>query len=200
MEDDLEGEGIRNRSEHIIASKEGINFNYEGASLLVRDQHETLSSLMREPLLLVLLIVPPVGFLVLLVLNRLKPSRPERNRAKRQRQVYRLLIKSLRRYETEGGWIKAQVLLDRCMEFLGLKLGFPTNALTYGDVERELRNRMSDTDILPELEALFSLHDRNRYASKTWTEKRGEPSKEEDRRLLSLVLKISREIERRIPQ
>ncbi len=199
MEDDLEGESSRNRMGHIIASKEGINFNYEGASLLVQDQHDTLSSLLRDPLLLVLLVVPPLGFLALLVLEWLKPGRPARNHAKRQRKVFRLLMKSARRYGVEGGTVKGQILVDRCMEFLGLKLGFPANALTYGDVEREIRNRMIDTDILPELEALFSFHDRNRYAGKIWTEKTGEQFKAEAKRLLSLVLKISREIERKIP-
>jgi hypothetical protein len=106
-------------------------------------------------------------------------------------------MKTVRRYRAEGEGVKSQVLLDRCMEYLGLKLDFPANALTYGDVERKLRDR--NTDILPSLEALFRLYDQNRYSGKTWTEKKGEWSKEEDRRLLSLVLQISREIERRIP-
>jgi hypothetical protein len=200
LEDDLEGESVRGVPKRVEASKGGINFNYQGTSLLQQDRHASLSSLLHEPLLLFLLIMPPGGFLAVIVLVLLKPGQASRLGARRHRHALRRLQQDARKYETAPDRIKAEALLESCMEFLSNKLGFPTRALTYGDAARVLKKRGIETGVLNELETLFTLHDRSRYGDPEWLENVLNRANGENGGLSALVLRISEELERRIPQ
>jgi hypothetical protein len=202
LDEDLEGESAKNSIGRVTDSETGINYNYEGVSLLVQDSHDSLSTLLAKPFLLVTLITPVLAFGFVVGLSRLKSGRTARYRARQQRLLVRDLKTKARRFGAGEVEVTEQVLLDGCMELLGLKLGFPTLALTYEDVERVFRERRIDTDILPQLKILFSLHDRARYAYGGVNEVAVKRSRSgpDSRGLSSLVLRISRELERRIPQ
>jgi hypothetical protein len=199
MNEEIEGETAGIRAGRIRSSEAGINFNYEGAALLIQDRHETLVTLF-SPLVLVMLMTPVLGFGIVFGLSLLKTGRTNRSRVRRQRQMLHDLKMKARKLEAGELAITEQALLENCIELIGLKLGFPKMAMTYGDVERELRLRMIDTDILPELETLFDLFDRSRYGSDQGNEGRVQKPGLDSRSLSSLVLRISRELERRIPR
>jgi hypothetical protein len=164
---DAEGhDGGPQTQTELEAREEGIAYNYDGADVLV-NQARSLSGWVRSPLGLVLLIVPPLGYIGLwayVFLARLRGADPTGRRAKRAYRDFSRRLSDLEAPQSREADSFHSQLLDALRSYLGGRLGLPPGALTFADVAEALRQRGAGEETMAELQRLFEECEAGRYA------------------------------------
>ncbi len=140
----------------------GIAHNYEGPSVLVRQQ-SGLRTWLHSRLWRALLIAPPLLWCVLfigLTAYRRRYADPAALAAKRAGPRCLSRLKRLDPASAEGH----DLLLHILREYFGAKLTLPAGALTFADLEPHLKKRDLDPRILDALGRVFEACTAGRYA------------------------------------
>jgi hypothetical protein len=192
IEDDLEGDGAGGRSGIILSREKGINFNYEGEGLLEQETARTSLSLLRNPLLLIALVIPPGGFFALLLFNRSRAGKSRRVHTRMIKRSLRMLNRNTREYSRGGG--HEIEMLRVWVDYLGQRLGYPPGALTYDDVRRSVVADRIDEDTLRLMRDLFERYEKHRFARTS----PGSGEGESDGDIVDGLLRVTRNLEKAV--
>jgi hypothetical protein len=189
-EEDLEGDSSQSRRGVLLSREKGIDFNFEGVSLLDQETPYAASAMLKSPLLLFFLIVPPGAFLVLVLVNRAQSTRKRRLLTRSIKRALRRLTRQARNYARGDG--REVDVLRLWVGYLGKRLGYPEGALTYEDARRSLSDASVDEDTLKRIRDLFDRYEMHRYARTIPPER---PT-DIDGDLLRGVIAVTRRLER----
>lgn len=170
----------------------GICHNYEDMSVLINQDYD-FWHLLSSTVGVVFVMVPPIGYFVVLMVVVIMQRRKADPWTLRRRRAYRQLVRklhSIRRTETDMADIY-ELLHDAIREYLGAKLRVTASALTFADVENKLRELGVPSDIVDSIADIFRWCESGRYAGLT-TERNEAYQKVEQ------TFKIAREIEKTI--
>jgi hypothetical protein len=152
------------RKSELESWSQGIAYNYEGPEVLERQVYR-ISSLVRSPLWLALILVPFLGFVALLVLTKVRQRRiadPDRLRSRKALARFRQKVRAIGTEGSQSNHACAD-LLDAIRAYLGDKLGSNGSALTFVDIEGKLKEREIDAGLWERLRGLFDACERGAY-------------------------------------
>lgn len=161
----------------IESSKGGIAFNYEGPEALV-SQVRGAGAWLHSPARLATLGIPPLIFFSLLGFTLLVRWREADPVARKAKQAYRVLSRTLRKQKPGDSDEYYAAVLNALREYLGAKLGLAAAALTFADVEPALAARGADSELIAEVRRIFERCEAGRYAGAAFGD--GEPSRMAD--------------------
>ena len=142
---------------------EGLLANYTGSEVLTPQQNR----LRITPLMGVVLIFPPVAYLLTLLgqqWTRQRRLHPERQRSK---QAARAALNTLHRLKTQSDGDDVQLCegIHRALTgYIRDKLDLSSTGLTVNDVTQHLRTRGVETALIEQTHTIFHLCDNARYA------------------------------------
>lgn len=154
--------------------KAGIAYNYEGPAV-IEPQDFGLGSLLSDAWALLLLIVPPAGFLAVLagaVAARRRSADPEARRARGALRRLRGRLAVLRGSGESDERFCASVL-EAFSRYLGDRLSLEGAALTPGEIERLIASRGAGPGLVDEVRGLLRSCEFGAYAGGAAMEDRG---------------------------
>ncbi len=143
----------------------GIAYNYEGPEVLER-QVFRISTMMTSPPWLAVILVPLLAFLSLLVYTKVREhQRADPDRLRSQKAFVRFK----QRVGAMGGKGALEsdacaALLDAVRTYLADKLRHETRALTFTDIEKELKDQRIDAAVLERLKGLLAACELGSYS------------------------------------
>jgi hypothetical protein len=152
------------RKSEIENCSQGIAYNYEGPEVLERQVYR-VSSVVRTPLWVTVMVVPFLGFVSLLVFIRVRgrqTANPDRLRSRKAFARFRQRVNAMGAEGPRGSDVCA-ALLDALRAYLGDKLRLNHSALTLADIEEELKKKGVDAGISERLRSLFTACEQGSY-------------------------------------
>ena len=142
----------------------GIAHNYEGFDSLENQVHG-LAAWLRSPLMTAFVALPPFAYFTLLtfVFFKRRQSDPA---LRKTRRAYGDLLKTLKKLPgtTSDAEQQDAVLLTAFRQYLADRLALPAASLTFADVRKHLEERALDTEVISDLESIFTRCEAGRYA------------------------------------
>jgi hypothetical protein len=142
----------------------GIAYNYEGPEVLERQVYR-ISTIVRSPILLVVMLIPFLGFVSLLVFTKVRQRQtadPDRLRSRKAFVWFRQRVGAIGAEGSRGSDACA-VLLDAIRAYLGDKLRHNGSALTFADIEGKLKERGVNVELSERLRGLFVACEQGSY-------------------------------------
>lgn len=133
----------------------GIAHNYDGPDLLKNNRYG-LGSKAYPKLALVLIVFPPIVYLLVFIVLLVSRYRENNSPAILAHKAFSKLVQSLKAAENNKEKNDSYLLLSSLQNYLSNKLGLSHGVLTYGDVADILNSRGVDSEILKELKDLFA--------------------------------------------
>ncbi len=165
--EDAEGSAVSEEAKIELETwTEGIAYNYEDLSAL-KDQAQSLSSWITSPLWIVLLVLPPLGYFILLFSVTFTRRWRADPAAKQARRAYGHLVRALKNSRKLASDKPVQTnasVLEAFRQYLGSKLRLPPGVLTFSDVKDALRERGVDGVAIEDLKCLLEECEASRYA------------------------------------
>lgn len=163
---DVEGKSgeTRVRKSELENWSQGIAHNYEGPEVLER-QVFRLSTLLRSPTWLAIMVVPFLGFVSLLVFTKVRQRQaadPERLRSRKAFARFKQRVAALST-EGSGGSGTCALLLDAVRAYLGDKLWPNGSALAFADIEERLKEKGIDAELSERLRGVFTACEQGSY-------------------------------------
>ncbi|MEA3547451.1 MAG: BatD family protein [Thermodesulfobacteriota bacterium] len=180
---DAEG-GAHVMKRKIKSIEDGINFNYDDATVLVSQGARQTSSISTW----LILTAPPGFFAVLFLSTFLMRRRKKDPAALRAQQAFTELNNKLSSLEDSGKMIGLAMALKT---YLGHKLRRPPGALTFRDVEHILRKRNLDSETLKTLKEILDQREACRYSG-------GTTAGEESHRLIQQTRAVAVKLEEKL--
>ena len=162
---DAEGSSAGGVVQNELESLEGgIAHNYEDFDALENQVHG-LAAWLRSPVWTAFIVVPPLGYFVLLgfLLWQGRQTDPVLRKARRAYGCLTATLDHLPETASDAAEQDA-ALLVALRQYLGDRLGLPAGSLTFADVRDDLEGRDIDSEIISELEGLFARCEAGRYA------------------------------------
>ena len=132
----------------------GIAHNYDGAGLL-KNEYYGLSLQALPRYLVILVISPPIIYLVIVTLLLVLRYRENNSPAIRANKALSKLIQSIKSGGTKNANITSHFLLSSLQDYLINRLNLDHGVLTFGDVYELLVERGVDSEVLDSLKSLF---------------------------------------------
>ncbi len=157
------GEAAVRKSE-LETWSQGIAYNYEGPEVLERQVYR-ISAITRSPLWLAVMVVPLPAFAALLVFAKVRQRRTADPNGLRSRRAFARFKQRVGAIGAEGsrGSNACAALLDALRAYLGDKLRHNGSALTFADIEGELKKRGVDRELSERLRGLFVACEQGSY-------------------------------------
>ncbi|MBN2442471.1 MAG: BatD family protein [Spirochaetales bacterium] len=164
---DMEGKDPIELKREIEIWEQGIAYNYEGKDIL-HNQAYGLSSLLRDPLLLFLILFPVVTYLILLYIFRFSfLVRGDTNAIMVRKSLTNLTgILDKESPESEVKSLKdfSSILMENLKQYLGAKCKRTPGSLTFKDIEEPLKAHNIPEDTLKTLKSIFEACEASHYA------------------------------------
>ncbi|MGV8074851.1 MAG: BatD family protein [Syntrophobacteraceae bacterium] len=143
---------------------QGIAYNYEGPEVMEREVYR-ISSIVRSPLWLAVILVPFLAFLSLRIFTAARQRRMADPVKLRSKEAFSRFKLKVRAGGAEGTRTRnaGAFLLDAVRTYLGDKLNSNGTALTFADIEGILKERGIDSGLLERLKDLFDACERVSY-------------------------------------
>jgi len=189
---DAEGSTVSGYTNPVEKWKEGIAYNYEGPELL-RTDYYGFSSIILRPVWLLVVLSPPILFLIVLLCVAVVRKRKEDVDVRRARGALKRLLKGVDGLLRSGaaGRELGERMLEQVRTYLGDKLNRQGATLTSADVRGELEERGVNPETVGELLEIMDELEAITYAQGVST---AEDEKGLAERLKSVVKKVDREI------
>lgn len=162
---DAEGSSAGGVVQNELESLEGgIAHNYENVDALDNQVHG-LAAWLRSPMWTAFLVLPPLGYFVLLgyVLWQRRQTDPVLRKARRAYHVFSAALDDLSDMDAGADEQDAALLLV-LRQYLGDRLGLPAGSLTFSAVRENLTKREIDDELIDALDGLFTRCEAGRYA------------------------------------
>jgi hypothetical protein len=147
--------------------KEGIAYNYQGEEI-IRPQSYGVFSLFSSRILLLLLVLPPLGYLILLSSTaavRKHRSRPEIRRARSAFKRFKRRVKSIGREEPHLAYSDfCSRMMEAMRNYLGDRFGRPGSAITGRDVDDILMGREISAGLIADLKNIMDIFEGGSFA------------------------------------
>lgn len=149
----------------------GIAHNYEGFEAL-ENQVQGIEAWLRSPLLTAFVTLPPFTYFALLAFVSFKRQQSD-PALRKARQAYRELSRTLKKLPGTISGTEQQdaALLAALRQYLADRLALPAASLTFADVRKHLEERALNSEVISDLENVFTLCEAGRYAPGGLSEK-----------------------------
>ena len=142
----------------------GIAHNYEGFDA-IENQVQGIEAWFRSPLLTAFIALPPFTYFALLAFVSFK-RRQSDPALRKARLAYRELSRTLKKLPGTISDPEQQdaALLAALRQYLADRLSLPVASLTFADVRKHLDERSLDSEVISNLESVFTRCEAGRYA------------------------------------
>ena len=188
---DAEGLAAGPTKTTIAGAIAGITYNYEGPELLANEQPRGGINF-KSPMFLALFILPPTGYLAIFLLTGLARRKRRNPAALAAKKAFKLLQADLKKIPAQQTGESLQQLADITHNYLTVRLGLPTGALTFVDVEARLRSHNIPSEALAELKEIMATFETWRFAGTATTDT-------DLQAIRSRITEVASTIERRMP-
>lgn len=169
----------------------GIAYNYEDASVL-EDQRTGLQ-LIQTPAWTGAIAAPPVLYLMVLAVSAVIRRKKADPGALMARKAFRRLSKTLGAIKkTEPAADETDRILKALCQYLGARLGLSSFAIVYSDAAPALAEKGASSELLHDLEKIFTACEAGRYAGARDRSASGEPVAELSEKTLKTAAKIEK--------
>ncbi|MCG8570872.1 MAG: BatD family protein, partial [Spirochaetes bacterium] len=164
---DVEGITETVDKKEITEQIEGILYNYDGLEVITNQSIETIS-LIKNPLILFLLILPILGYFVVLYIFHFRPVISQQTGTREM--VKKSYQKLLHKFKTEihkqtDTKEVAQHIFEELKKYLGTKLNQNPASLTFSDIHSGLSHHQVEPEAIDELKQIFNQFDALQYGA-----------------------------------